>query len=216
MPSQQPPVVQEALSGVLVVDKPAGWTSHDVVARARRVLSTRKVGHGGTLDPMATGVLVLGVGRGTRLLTYFSHLDKVYSATIRLGLATSTDDAEGSVIEVAPPGRVVGLGRQALDDALAQLTGEILQVPSSVSAIKVNGRRAYARVRAGQSVELAARPVTVHRLEISASPSFGTIPTPASPSFGTIPTPASPSFGMNPESEPPPAPPPSAARPSFG
>lgn len=151
--------------GVLVVDKPAGWTSHDVVARARRLLGTKKVGHAGTLDPMATGVLVLGVGRATKLLTWVVGADKEYVATIRLGQDTVTDDAEGEV--AASPGVTVdGLDRAGLAAAVAALTGPIEQVPSTVSAIKVDGRRAYARARAGEDVVLAARPVTVHAFEI--------------------------------------------------
>ncbi|WP_149204773.1 tRNA pseudouridine(55) synthase TruB [Actinotalea subterranea] len=152
-----------ALDGLVVVDKPAGWTSHDVVARVRRLAGTRRVGHAGTLDPMATGVLVLGVERATRLLTYVVHADKEYRTTIRLGATTTTDDAEGEVLEVADASRVT---RAALDAAVAELTGPISQVPSSVSAIKVDGRRAYARVRSGEQVELAARPVTVHRFDV--------------------------------------------------
>ena len=149
--------------GLVVVDKPAGWTSHDVVARGRRLYRTKKVGHAGTLDPMATGVLVLGVGRGTKLLTFLVGADKEYTATIRLGQATITDDAEGEVTAV---GDVAGTDRPALDAAVARLTGDIEQVPSSVSAIKVKGERSYARVRAGEQVELAARPVRVSRFDV--------------------------------------------------
>ena len=149
--------------GLVVVDKPAGWSSHDVVARCRRLYRTRKVGHAGTLDPMATGVLVLGVGRGTKLLTFLVGADKEYTATIRLGQATITDDAEGEVTAV---GDVAGTDRPALDAAVARLTGDIEQVPSSVSAIKVKGERSYARVRAGEQVELAARPVRVSRFDM--------------------------------------------------
>ncbi len=152
-----------APDGLLVVDKPAGWTSHDVVARARRALGTKKVGHAGTLDPMATGVLVLGVGRATRLLTYVVGADKEYLATIRLGQSTNSDDADGQV--VASLG-ATAVDSQALARALAGLTGPIEQRPSAVSAIKVDGKRAYARVRAGEEVELAARPVTVHVFEV--------------------------------------------------
>jgi tRNA pseudouridine55 synthase len=152
-----------APDGLLVVDKPAGWTSHDVVAKARGLAGTRKVGHAGTLDPMATGVLVLGVGRATRLLTYVVGADKEYTATIRLGVATTTDDAEGEVLERADAS---GVARAALDAGVADLTGAISQVPSAVSAIKVDGQRAYARVRAGEDVELAARPVTVSRFAV--------------------------------------------------
>ncbi|SDC69128.1 tRNA pseudouridine synthase B [Sanguibacter gelidistatuariae] len=154
-----------APDGFVVVDKPAGWTSHDVVARMRGLAATRKVGHAGTLDPMATGVLVIGVGRATRLLTYVVGEDKEYATTIRLGVGTTTDDAEGEATTTAGAGAVE---QAALARGVASLTGDILQVPSSVSAIKVDGQRAYARVRAGQSVELAARPVTVSRFEVTA------------------------------------------------
>ncbi len=157
--------VDEPTPGLLLVDKPAGWTSHDVVARARRLLNTRKVGHAGTLDPMATGLLVLAVGRATRLLTYVTGHDKSYDATIRLGASTVTDDAEGEVTGAADAS---GVTDDAVAAAVAQLTGEIQQVPSSVSAIKVNGERSYARVRAGEDVALAARPVTVSRFEVTA------------------------------------------------
>lgn len=149
--------------GLVVVDKPAGWSSHDVVARSRRLYGTRKVGHAGTLDPMATGVLVLGVGRGTKLLTFLVGADKAYTATIRLGQATVTDDAEG---EVTRTGEVSGIDRPALEAAVARLTGGIDQVPSAVSAIKIKGERSYARVRAGEDVDLPARPVTVSRFEV--------------------------------------------------
>jgi tRNA pseudouridine55 synthase len=152
-------------TGLIVVDKPAGLTSHDVVARIRRLAGTRRVGHGGTLDPMATGVLVIGVGRATRLLTYVIGAEKGYAATIRLGQATVTDDAEGEVVAETPAGHVT---EDAIRAGLAALTGEISQVPSAVSAIKVNGRRAYARVRAGEDVALAARTVTVSRLDLLA------------------------------------------------
>ncbi|WP_431882116.1 tRNA pseudouridine(55) synthase TruB [Micromonospora gifhornensis] len=151
--------------GLIVVDKPGGMTSHDVVARLRRLARTRRVGHGGTLDPMATGVLVIGVGRATRLLTYVIGADKTYAATIRLGQSTVTDDAEGDVISTAPAG---GVTDEAIRAALAALTGEIDQVPSAVSAIKINGQRAYKRVRDGESVDLPARRVTVSRLDVLA------------------------------------------------
>lgn len=150
---------------LLVVDKPAGLTSHDVVGRVRRLAGTRRVGHAGTLDPMATGVLVLGIGRATRLLTHLVGLDKEYTATIRLGQATVTDDAEGEILAAEPGPDPAAITGQRLDAALARLTGDIEQVPSAVSAIKVDGERAYARVRSGEHVELAARPVTVHRLQ---------------------------------------------------
>lgn len=153
------------ISGITVVDKPGGMTSHDVVARVRRLARTRRVGHGGTLDPMATGVLVVGVGRATRLLTYVSGAGKGYAATIRLGQSTVTDDAEGEVVAAKPAG---GLTDAAVRAGLAALTGEIDQVPSAVSAIKVDGQRAYKRVRAGERVELAARRVTVSRLDLLA------------------------------------------------
>ena len=149
--------------GLLIVDKPAGWTSHDVVARCRRLCGTRKVGHAGTLDPMATGVLVLGINRATKLLTFLVGCDKTYAATIRLGQSTITDDAEG---EVTMSHDVQGLSVESVAQAVAGLTGEIAQVPSSVSAIKVGGQRSYARVRAGQDVVLPARAVTVSRFDI--------------------------------------------------
>nr|WP_297427344.1 tRNA pseudouridine(55) synthase TruB [uncultured Actinotalea sp.] len=151
--------------GLVVVDKPSGWTSHDVVARVRRLAGTRKVGHAGTLDPMATGVLVLGVERATRLLTYVVGADKEYTATVRLGAATTTDDADGEVLATADASAVTEADVRA---AVVPLTGPIQQVPSAVSAIKVDGRRAYARVRAGEDVVLAARPVTVHAFEVLA------------------------------------------------
>lgn len=152
-----------AADGLLVVDKPAGWTSHDVVGRARRLCGTRRVGHAGTLDPMATGVLVLGVNKATRLLTFLVGCDKTYTATIRLGQSTITDDAEGEVTASTPAD---GVTAGALRRAVLALTGDIDQVPSAVSAIKVNGERSYARVRAGEDVELPARPVTVHRFDV--------------------------------------------------
>ncbi len=156
----------EPPSGLLVVDKPAGLTSHDVVARVRRLAGTRKVGHAGTLDPMATGVLVLGVGRGTRLLGHLSLASKSYEATIRLGAATTTDDAEGDVLERADPASLARLDDDAVREALGHQVGELDQVPSSVSAVKVDGRRAHARVRAGEDVVLAPRRVSVHSLEV--------------------------------------------------
>lgn len=149
--------------GLLVVDKPQGVSSHDVVARTRKLVRTRRVGHAGTLDPMATGVLVLGVGWATRLLTYLVGNDKTYRATIRLGASTVTDDAEGDVTGGADAG---ALTHEQVEVALGALRGPQEQVPSTVSAIKVDGRRSYTRVRAGEDVELAARAVTVHRLEV--------------------------------------------------
>jgi tRNA pseudouridine(55) synthase len=150
-------------AGLLLVDKAGGMTSHDVVARARRVLSVRKVGHAGTLDPMATGLLVLGVGTATRLLGYVGGHDKTYEATIRLGQSTVTDDREGEVVSATS---TADLDDHAVRTALAAQTGPLQQVPSSVSAVKVDGRRSYDRVRAGEAVELAPRSVTVHRLDV--------------------------------------------------
>lgn len=157
----------DTAGGLLIVDKPAGWTSHDVVARARRLCGTRRVGHAGTLDPMATGVLVLGVERATKLLTFLVGCDKAYAATIRLGQATLTDDAEGETTARAGVGDVEAI-RAALPAAVAALTGDIEQVPSSVSAIKVKGERSYARVRKGDDVDLPPRPVTVSRFGVIA------------------------------------------------
>jgi tRNA pseudouridine55 synthase len=153
------------VDGLVVVDKAAGMTSHDVVARVRRLARTRRVGHGGTLDPMATGVLIIGVGRATRLLTYVIGSGKGYTATIRLGQGTVTDDAEGEVVATTPAGHVTD---GAIREGLGALTGEIEQVPSAVSAIKIDGKRAYKRVREGEQVTLAARPVTISRLEVLA------------------------------------------------
>jgi tRNA pseudouridine55 synthase len=153
-------------SGILLVDKPQNWTSHDVVARTRRLAGIRRVGHAGTLDPMATGLLVLGLGTATRLLTYLSGLDKEYRATIRLGLATTTDDADGEPVEPAGEAAVATVTDAAIADGVLALSGDIQQIPSSVSAIKVDGRRAYARIRAGEDVTLAARPVRVAAFDI--------------------------------------------------
>lgn len=154
-----------APDGLLVVDKPAGWTSHDVVGRGRRLARTKKVGHAGTLDPMATGVLLLGIGRATRLLGHLALTDKAYDTTVRLGQTTVTDDAEGDVVATADPSAVTDAQLAA---ALADLTGPITQVPSAVSAIKVDGVRSYARVRAGEQVALAGRPVVVSALSLLA------------------------------------------------
>lgn len=150
-------------SGIAVVDKPAGWTSHDVVARVRRLAGTKRVGHAGTLDPMATGVLVLGVERGTRVLGHLSLSEKEYAATIRLGQRTRTDDAEGEVVGGAP---AAGLDEDALRGAVAALTGEIEQVPPQFSAVKVQGVRSYRRARQGGHTDLAARPVTVRAFDV--------------------------------------------------
>lgn len=166
---QQQSLAQLVSSGcVLLVDKDSGWTSHDAVACARRALGTRKVGHAGTLDPLATGVLTLGVGPATRLLTHMVGLDKVYTATIRLGQATVSDDSESAVTHTADPARMAQLQADpSLIVAAAQsLTGQIAQVPSAVSAIKVAGKRAYDRVRAGEAVQLQPRTVTVHSFEL--------------------------------------------------
>ena len=155
----------QAAEGLVVVDKPSGLTSHDVVARMRRLAGTRKVGHAGTLDPMATGVLLVGVGRATRLLGHLALTDKAYDATVRLGAATTTDDAEGEVVSSTDTS---GLTEEQVRAAFAVQVGEIDQVPSSVSAIKVAGKRAYARVRAGEQVELAARRVRIDTIEVHA------------------------------------------------
>ncbi|HEX7353006.1 tRNA pseudouridine(55) synthase TruB [Brachybacterium sp.] len=151
--------------GILLVDKAPERTSHDVVARVRWLLGTKKVGHAGTLDPMATGLLVLGIGQGTRLLTYLVGLDKTYHATIRLGRATTTDDREGEAL-----GEVIDAGAltdSQVEQALTALRGDIDQVPSTVSAIKIDGKRAYARARAGEDVQLSARPVRISRFDVT-------------------------------------------------
>jgi tRNA pseudouridine55 synthase len=150
-------------AGLVVVDKAGGMTSHDVVARVRRLAGTRKVGHAGTLDPMATGVLVLGINRATRLLGHLMLTEKGYDATIRLGVATTTDDAEG---EVTATVSTDGLEEAVVRAAAAEFVGELQQVPTAVSAIKVDGKRAYQRVRDGEAVELKPRPVTVHELTV--------------------------------------------------
>lgn len=149
--------------GVLVVDKPAGLTSHDVVARVRRLAGTRRVGHAGTLDPMATGVLVLGIGRATRLLGHLSGTDKTYDATVRLGVTTSTDDADGQLLIRTPAD---DLDPARVRAAVAGLVGALDQVPSSVSAVKLAGERAYARVRRGEHVALAPRRVRVLSFDV--------------------------------------------------
>jgi tRNA pseudouridine55 synthase len=152
--------------GLVVVDKPGGWTSHDVVARLRRLAGTRRVGHAGTLDPMATGVLVVGIGRATRLLGHLAKDDKDYDATLRLGVTTSTDDADGEVVAEADREALARLTDASIAAVMAQSTGDIDQVPSSVSAIKVDGVRAYQRVRSGEAVELASRRVHVGRFDL--------------------------------------------------
>ena len=151
--------------GLALIDKPEGHTSHDVVARVRRMANTRRVGHAGTLDPMATGLLILGIEQATKLLTFLVGEDKTYEATIRLGAATVTDDREGDVISSADAS---SLTDDQITEAIKPLTGEIMQVPSSVSAIKVDGERAYAKVRGGDEVKLKARPVTVSRFDVLA------------------------------------------------
>lgn len=153
-----------AASGLVVVDKPTGASSHHVVGRLRRLLGTRKIGHAGTLDPMATGVLILGVNRATRMLGHLALHDKRYLATIRLGESSSTDDADGDVTPVAS---AVGIDVSRIDAALAPMRGRIQQVPSSVSAIKVNGQRAYKLAREGKDVQLAAREVEISRLDVT-------------------------------------------------
>lgn len=150
-------------SGLLIVDKPQGWTSHDVVARVRRLAGTRRVGHAGTLDPMATGVLVLGIERATRLLGHLTSTDKAYEATIRLGQRTVSDDAEGAVVEDAP---ATGIRDEDLRRAAGQHTGEIEQTPPQFSAVKVGGERSYRRARRGETAELTPRPVTVHAFRV--------------------------------------------------
>jgi len=154
----------QPISGLAIVDKPAGWTSHQVVGRIRRLAGTRKVGHAGTLDPMATGVLIVGVEKATRLLGYLALSDKAYEATIRLGIGTITDDAEGEVMTTV--GGAADLDDAEIEAAMARLRGDILQVPAAVSAIKIKGVRSYRRVRAGESVELSERPVTIRRFDM--------------------------------------------------
>ncbi|MFD5086152.1 tRNA pseudouridine(55) synthase TruB [Kitasatospora sp. NPDC058406] len=151
------------LDGLVIVDKPEGITSHGVVAKLRWLAGTRKVGHAGTLDPMATGVLVIGVERATRLLGHLMLTAKTYEATVRLGQTTVTDDREGDVTASAPADAV---RREDIDSGIAALTGEIMQVPSKVSAIKIDGKRSYARVREGEDFELAARPTTIHSFTV--------------------------------------------------
>ncbi len=150
-------------AGLVVVDKAAGMTSHDVVGCCRRIFGTRKVGHAGTLDPMATGVLVVGIERATKILGLLTATDKSYAATIRLGESTSTDDAEGEVLQTVSAD---GVTDAEIDDAVAALRGEIAQTPSTVSAIKVGGKRAYRLAREGHTVELAARPVRIDRFDV--------------------------------------------------
>ncbi|MFH8613479.1 tRNA pseudouridine(55) synthase TruB [Streptomyces sp. NPDC017979] len=149
--------------GLVIVDKPSGFTSHDVVAKMRGIARTRRVGHAGTLDPMATGVLVLGVERATKLLGHLALTEKEYLGTVRLGQSTVTDDAEG---EITASADASGIAREAIDAGVAALTGAIMQVPSKVSAIKIDGKRSYARVRGGEDFEIPARPVTVSSFRV--------------------------------------------------
>jgi tRNA pseudouridine55 synthase len=152
-------------AGLVVVDKPAGMTSHDVVGRCRRIFGTRRVGHAGTLDPMATGVLVIGIERATKILGLVTETSKSYAATIRLGQSTSTEDAEGELLQQVS---AQGVTDAAIEAAIAALRGDIAQIPSAVSAIKVDGQRAYRLAREGRTVELAARPVRIDRFEVLA------------------------------------------------
>ncbi len=153
--------------GFVVVDKAGAMTSHDVVAVGRRVLGTRKVGHAGTLDPMATGILILGFGHGTRLLQYITDGDKSYKATIALGAATVTDDAEGEILSEASASDLLKVSDEEIKKVLSQMLGVISQRPSSVSAVKVDGKRAHERVRAGEVFELASREVTISQLDVN-------------------------------------------------
>lgn len=157
----------DAVSGLLIVDKPQGITSHDVVSRTRRLAHTRRVGHAGTLDPMATGVLVLGINKATRLLTWITDHSKRYEAQVRFGVETTTEDAEG---EVTSAKGCESLGNEEIEAVLSRFRGTISQVPSAVSAIKVNGKRAYARVRAGEDVKLEPREVEISLLEAQGQP----------------------------------------------
>ncbi|MER5738301.1 MULTISPECIES: tRNA pseudouridine(55) synthase TruB [unclassified Streptomyces] len=149
--------------GLVIVDKPSGFTSHDVVAKMRGIAKTRRVGHAGTLDPMATGVLVLGVERATKLLGHLALTEKEYLGTIRLGQTTITDDAEGEITASVDASKVT---REQIDAGVAELTGALMQVPSKVSAIKIDGKRSYARVRGGEEFEIPARPVTVSSFRV--------------------------------------------------
>ena len=155
-----------ATPGLVLIDKPTGWTSHDVVAKVRKAIGTKKVGHAGTLDPLATGLLVLGIESGTKLLTFLVGVDKTYEATIRLGQQTISDDSESEVIATASPDQIAKLSDEDIALEIAKLTGVIMQTPSSVSAIKVAGKRAYDLVRAGEEVELKAREVKIYSFEI--------------------------------------------------
>ena len=150
------------MNGIVIIDKPAGWTSQDVVSKLRGVLRTRRIGHGGTLDPMATGVLPVFVGRGTRAVEFFEHAEKTYETVLRLGITTDTEDITGTVLEEHP----VAVTRESLETALAQFRGEILQIPPMYSALKINGQKLCDLARKGKEVERKPRPITIHRLEL--------------------------------------------------
>ncbi len=152
--------------GLVLIDKPTDWTSHDVVAKVRKAVGTKKVGHAGTLDPLATGLLVLGIESGTKLLTFLVGVDKTYLATIRLGVSTVSDDSQSEILETAAPATLALVSPELIDQEMSKLTGVIQQRPSSVSAIKVDGKRAYDLVRAGEEVELKSREVTVSTFEL--------------------------------------------------
>lgn len=159
-------------SGIVLVDKPTGWTSHDVVAKLRKILGTKKIGHAGTLDPLATGLLVLGVEAGTKLLTFLVGADKTYLATVRLGASTTTDDSESEPIFQADPQRLRDISPEEITAALKAFSGKIQQRPSSVSAIKVQGKRAYDLVRQGEVVNLKPREVEIKSLHVIGEPVF--------------------------------------------
>jgi tRNA pseudouridine55 synthase len=162
-----------AIPGLVLIDKPTDWTSHDVVAKVRKAVGTKKVGHAGTLDPLATGLLVLGIESGTKLLTFLVGADKTYLATIRLGVSTVSDDSQSEVLETAPASALAMIDSDQILQEIKKLTGVIQQRPSSVSAIKVAGKRAYDLVRAGEEVQLKTREVTVSSFEL-----LSTTPTP--------------------------------------
>jgi tRNA pseudouridine55 synthase len=151
------------IEGIVLVDKPAGPTSHDVVAKMRKLFNTRKVGHAGTLDPMATGMLVIGIGRATRLLGYFTAHDKEYLGTVRLGVSTTTDDSQGELVAQVSADHIT---ESEILEAVRNFRGPIMQQPSAVSAIKIDGKRAYARVRDGEEISIPFRNVLIHDLEI--------------------------------------------------
>jgi tRNA pseudouridine55 synthase len=155
-----------ATPGLVLFDKPTSWTSHDVVAKVRKAVGTKKVGHAGTLDPLATGLLVLGIESGTKLLSFLVGADKTYEATIRLGQQTISDDSESEVIASASAEEIAKLSDEDIAREIAKLTGVLMQTPSSVSAIKVDGKRAYDLVRAGEEVELKAREVKIYGFEM--------------------------------------------------